>query len=165
MSGESGPYTFRTTHNTAAYNNSSRTQRAPITPKPKHYVHNPGPRDRLAAPAGPSRPRVPNARVAWQPPLRGEAARDIWEGASNRALQHSARANLELDAGDLGGDTFQSQAAASTAPVMNFAGMLDDLDGQTRVDTMGLPIPDDYDLGGAPDARTSLGKVGVSFLS
>ncbi|VDB90254.1 unnamed protein product [Peniophora sp. CBMAI 1063] len=157
MSGDSGSYTFRTTHNTAAYNSTGRRQKAASAPK--HYVHNPGPRDRLVAPAGPSRPRVPNARVAWQPALRGEAAHDIWERANNRALQQSARASSQADAGELRGDTSQSSAVMLSAPPMNFAGMLDDLDGQTRVDSMGLPLPDDYEIGGATDARTSLGKV------
>ena len=46
---------------------------------------------------------------------------------------------------------------------LDFAGMLDDMDGNIRVDILGIPIPDSYETSAQTDQSTSQGKVAEVF--
>ncbi|VDB98977.1 unnamed protein product [Peniophora sp. CBMAI 1063] len=107
---------------------------------PKHYLNNPGPRDRLAAAAGPSRAtRVPNANISWEPALRGHIAQQIWrEAGSAAALGATSQSDSSWEK-EASGNPAVGGSTNSALP-LNFAGALDELEGNTRVDMLGVAI-------------------------
>ncbi|VDB84679.1 unnamed protein product [Peniophora sp. CBMAI 1063] len=154
-------YQHRVTNRTAAANATGKRQR--VTYAPKHYVHNPGPRAQLAAAAGPSRAgRLPNASISWEPALRGASAQHIWESA-----EHVARQRGRTPASQEAVSERRERSATNTAETgaLNFAGMLDDLRGDTRVDMLGVPVTDyHHDFESDGERRTSEGKTQVDYL-
>lgn len=151
-------YTFSTSHNTSAANaKSGRTHR---TRGPKLYTQNPGPQDRLTAAAGPSRPRVSNARIDWEPTLRDPNTAKVWQEAKHKSIRPRQE---EIQTYEPDQSRASSGTAAggmrSVATNINFSGVLDDLDGDTRVDMFGVPVSDSYEADVLPSIRTSEGKV------
>lgn len=130
-------------------------------------MSNPGPRDRLAAAAGSSRPRVGNANIQWEPTFRGGAAQKIWQAAQDQQ-QRLPKAAVNKDDG-VGGRTesgTDSSATSRSSKPFNFSGMFDELDGETRVDMHGVPVSDQYEIPlSGMGQRTSEGKVRVSVTA
>ncbi|VDC02771.1 unnamed protein product [Peniophora sp. CBMAI 1063] len=159
MSNESH-YRYRVTNRTASANASTKRLGA----GPRHYINNPGPRERLAAAAGPGRAtRVPNANIAWEPAFRGPDAQQIWSNAKGNTAGRSD----EVDRNESPGHRLSSAggpgSTSNSAPV-NFAGALDNLDGSTRVDMFGVPVAAQEDPDGLQEQRTSEGKTQVDYL-
>ncbi|VDB91414.1 unnamed protein product [Peniophora sp. CBMAI 1063] len=150
---------FKTTHNTAAANKRHIGAQDPRSLK--QYERNPGPRDRLVTAAGPSRPRNGNARIQWAPSFRNDAAKRIWQKAEDKQQRlPDAPAGQEVDSAD---GQRRHNAPGVHPGLVNFAGVLDALQGDTRVDMLGVPVSDEYLVPG-PAERTSQGKTQVDYM-
>ncbi|VDB94418.1 unnamed protein product [Peniophora sp. CBMAI 1063] len=153
---------FKTTHNTASIANK-RPEYAQGPRSLKQYVRNPGPRDRLASGSGLGRPRNGNVQVQWRPSFRNVASEQVWQQAENK--QHRPPHPSAGQDGDGEPGYHRNSASAGHPSSVNFAGVLDELQGDTRVDMLGVPVSDNYEamlLG--MNERTSEGKTQVDYM-
>lgn len=156
------PYVVRTTNHTARAN--APQHRSQAARRPRHYTNNPGPQDRLAAAAGPSRPRINNANIQWEPTFR-KGAEKIWEEALGKQVRPPRNPRQDMRDADQTGrlDGAEQGGAASEGGqrlALNFSGMLDGMSGDATVDMYGVPVSDGYQTHISGDLpKTSEGKV------
>ena len=89
----------------------------------------------------------------------------MWQAADDKRVREPRTAPKvphEGDSSNQGSSSAREGRFGTSMTPVNFAGALDSLDGSTRVDMLGVPLSDQYEMNdGAEASRSTQGKVGL----